>query len=448
MARAPQALVGALAALLLTCSPDPTGATAGSELLAGAASVVVTLPADTPLGGYGGFPRRAWVPDLLGRWPDAFWFRPAAGVHDPIRVRTLLLESAGTRVLWLATDLVGIERSLLAEARRRLARAGLHYSALIVSASHTHSGPGAYARSSIFSLLAVDRESPRVRDSLLGAIQESARLAEGRKRAAAAGTGKTEVPGIARSRVGMPLDQELGVLKVTGADGRPLAVVWNYAVHGTALPPRNLLLSADLMGEAGARIEQALGVPALFVNGAAGDVSPRRRGWAGVSQAGTALAAGALAVWQHIAPEPQPRLAVVVQSATLSAPALSVRNCLGGWVPPAMRVSLGSMIGASGELIALAVGRTAWVTIPGELESKLGLEVKAAGRRDFEEVFVAGLSNDYLAYFLTPEQYRRPDYIACGSLYGERGGEIMRDAAIAALRRLAGSLRPAINPAR
>ena len=39
---------------------------------------------------------------------------------------------------------------------------------------------------------------------------------------------------------------------------------------------------------------------------------------------------------------------------------------------------------------------------------------------------------------LTAADYRRPSYIACGSLYGERGGEIIRDAAIAALRRLRG----------
>jgi hypothetical protein len=57
-------------------------------------------------------------------------------------------------------------------------------------------------------------------------------------------------------------------------------------------------------------------------------------------------------------------------------------------------------------------------------------------RQRFPHVFIAGLANDYLGYFLTPASYRRQSYIACGSLYGERGGEIVRDAALAALRRL------------
>ena len=54
-----------------------------------------------------------------------------------------------------------------------------------------------------------------------------------------------------------------------------------------------------------------------------------------------------------------------------------------------------------------------------------------------DEAFVAGYSNDYLGYFLTRQDYGRPSYVACGSLYGETGGEIVRDAAVDLLDRLA-----------
>jgi len=83
------------------------------------------------------------------------------------------------------------------------------------------------------------------------------------------------------------------------------------------------------------------------------------------------------------------------------------------------------------------VGRSAWVTIPGELETRLGREIKAAGAARFDHVFVAGVSNDYLGYLLTPEASAHSSYIACASLYGERGGELMRDGAILLLGRLA-----------
>lgn len=427
--------LGALAAALVVALAPAPGPGAAA-LLAGAASVEVSLPAGTPLGGYGGFPRRAVVPDVLGRFPHAFWFTPSTGVHDPLRARGLVLERGTTRVLWLAVDLVGTDPGLVAALRERLQQRGLDYSAIVVSASHTHSGPGAFADSEVFGFIALDRLSPGVRSAIVDGLVGAAREAEARKVAARTWSGRAEVRGITDSRVDGPLDPELAVLKVTDVRRRPVALLWNYAIHGTAVGRDNSLLSGDLMADASARIERELGVPALFINGAVGDVSPRPRGWAGVEEAGRALAAGALAAWRGARPEAGPRLAVAVERVTLPSPALSLKNCLGAWIPSGVTLGLGRALPASAELTAVAVGDTALVTIPGELETSLGLDVKAAAKTGLRRVLVAGVSNDYLGYFLTPVHYRHPSYIACGSLYGERGGEIIRDGAIAALRRL------------
>jgi hypothetical protein len=434
-----------LVAPILWPGAVPAAPTPTERLLAGAAAVDVSLPPGVPLGGYGGLPRRAWLPDVFGGHPYAFWFRPSAGVHDPFRVRSLVLESGRVRLLWLAVDLVGIDPTLLTELRARLARQGLGDVAVIVAASHTHSGPGAYGDSALFGFIAIDRRSTAVRDRILDGLERAAREAVERKGPASVAWGRTEVADISDSRVHEGLDPELGVLKVTRPDGRPVAIVWNYAIHGTALGRDNLLLSGDLMGEASARLEREMGVPALFVNGAVGDVSPRPRGWPGVKAAGDALAAGAARAWAG-AGEGSRELEVVLARVTLPAPTIALRNCVGGWAPGGMTLGLSAALPSSAEIVAVSVGRTGWVTIPGELDTRLGATVKAAGRGRFDHVFVAGVSNDYLGYFLTPEHYRRPSYIACGSLYGERGGEIVRDAAVAALDRLAGA--PGTRPPR
>jgi neutral/alkaline ceramidase-like enzyme len=426
----------AVAIGIIIALPGPALAVRGdAALVAGAASVEVALPPGTPLGGYGGFPRRAWLPDLLGRYPYAFWFRPSVGVHDPLKVRGLELESGNMRLLWLAVDLVGIDPSLLAELRQRLARRGLGYSAVIVSASHTHSGPGAYAASWLFGFLAVDRLSPAVRGRILDGLESAARQAGARKVTARVASGHAEVRDIAESRVQQPLDLTLGLVKILTRDGRLLAVIWNYAVHGTALGRDNFLISGDLMGEAGTRIEREIGVPALFVNGAVGDVSPRPRGWRGVETAGQALADGALRALKDARLEPD-GLQIATEHVVLPSPTLSLRNCLDGWAPGWMTIGLQGPLPSSTEVIAVRIGQTGWVTIPGELETRLGLEIKARTGEWFSQVLIAGLSNDYLGYFLVPADYRRPSYIACGSLYGERGGEILRDSALNALRRL------------
>jgi hypothetical protein len=399
--------------------------------------VDVALPEGTPLAGYGGFPRRAWMPDLFGRHPHAFWFRPSRGVHDPVRARALALDDGRASLVWLAVDLVGADPSLVGELRARLTRAGLAYSALILSASHTHSGPGAYAESALFAFVAVDRLSPDVRGRILDALERAVRGAHARRAPARVGVGVGEVLDIARSRVQAPLDPALGVLKVVAAaDGRPIALLWNYAIHGTALGRSNALVSGDLMAEASARIEQRLGAPALFVNGAVGDVSPAGRGWPGVRDIGERLAREALAVWDRITPAEETSLAVAAGTAALPAPALSLRNCLGRWLPAWLRVGLSAALPRTADLLAVRIGRSGWVSVPGELETRLGREVKASGAGRFEHVFVAGVSNDYLGYFMGPEAYGRPSYVACASLYGERGGELLRDAAIAVLARL------------
>jgi len=447
MARALRALAAAV--VLLGSGIQPAAAAPSARLLAGAMSVTVSLPDDTPLGGYGGFPRRAWLPDLIGRYPDTFWFRPSTGEHDPIKVRALVLEAGSVRVLWLTLDVVGMDPTLLADLRARLDRLGLRYAAVIAAASHTHSGPGAYARSDLFGLLALDRESPRVRGRIFAAMEEAARQAERRKRPASVGTGRAEVAGITDSRVHGALDPELGVLRVMGADKRPIAVVWNYAIHGTMLGRENSKLSGDVMGDAAARIEEQLGAPALYVNGAVGDVSPRQRGWDGVAATGKVLSAAVLALWPRIAADPDQRVITGAETAALPAPGLELRNCLGRWIPRGTRLGLRSALPSTAEIAAVSVGRGAWVAIPGELDTQLGLEIKTAGRARFTHTFVAGVANGYQGYFIATQHFRAPSYISCGSLYGERGGEIVRDAALGALREVAERRAPRpVRPAR
>jgi len=396
----------------------------------------MTPPVGVPLAGYGGFGRRLFIPDLLNRYPYAFWFKPSRGIHLPIMVRALILERGGVRVLLMAVDLVGIDPQLVRDLRTRLASEGLNYTAVILAASHTHSGPGVFARSRLFEFLALDRFVPEIADRLLQGMTRAARQAELRKIPVRVGGGSGTAAGIATSRLALPLDPEVGVLKIVAQDGAPVALLWNYAVHGTALGQENLRLSGDLMGIADRRLERSLGVPALYTNGAVGDVSPARHGLDGAEALGGALAREVLAVWSRVTPEADSGLSVLVEPLELPAPRLALRSCLGRWVPRSVTLGLGWALPEQSELIGVAVGAHAWVTVPGELQTQLGQEVKAEGRRLFRSTFIVGLANNYLGYFLTLAASRRAGYLECASFYGERGGEIVAERAKALLRRL------------
>jgi hypothetical protein len=72
-----------------------------------------------------------------------------------------------------------------------------------------------------------------------------------------------------------PIDPEIGILRVDHADGRPLAVVYNFACHPIMNPP-STGNSADYPGFASKVIEEELGngTVALFVQGCGGDINP------------------------------------------------------------------------------------------------------------------------------------------------------------------------------
>jgi hypothetical protein len=404
--------------------------------LAGAATADITPPVGTPLAGYGGLGRRLLIPDLLDRHPHAFWFKPSRGVHLPIMARALVLERGAVRVLWIAVDLVGVDSQLVSDLRSRLASEGHRYTAVIVAASHTHSGPGGFARSGFLGFVALDRFVPEIADHLLQGMVRATRQAEANKRPARVGGGSGAATGITTSRLDLPLDPELGVLKVVAADGTPLALLWNYAIHGTVLGKANLQFSGDLMGVAAQRLERRLGVPALYTNGAVADVSPTRRRLEGAEALGEVLAREVLAVWNRVTLEREPQLHALVERFNLPEPRLTLRACLGRWVPRALTVGLGRALPAESELVGVAVGAHAWLTIPGELQTQFGHELKAEGRRYFRGTFVVGLANDYLGYFLTREAFRRVGYVQCASLYGESGGEAVAEQANALLKRL------------
>jgi neutral ceramidase len=421
---------------LLVLLPSSAGARPAPTVRAGAAVAELPLPAGVPVAGYGGPARRLLVPDLFGRYPHAFWLRPSTGVRDPIMARALVLDTAAERLLWVAVDLVAVDPALVGEVRARAAAVGRAYTAVIVSASHTHSGPGAYIDSEVFGALATDRYDAEVRRAVLDGILAAVEGAERDTAPALVGAGTTTAPALTESRLDRPLDPELALLKLVRPGGQAVALVWNYAIHGTALPAANLRLSADVMGEASHRLERTLGAPALFVNGAVGDVSPRGHGEAAVADTGGQLATTVGAAWARVPVAGDAGLEILHGRIDLPPPFVSVRNCLGRWVPGGLTVPLGSALPRSAELVAVALGPSAWVTVPGELETRLGQVVKAAGRRHFPVAFVAGLSNGYLGYLLTVDAYHRRGYIECASLYGERAGETVARAAAGLLERL------------
>jgi neutral/alkaline ceramidase-like enzyme len=435
-------LVGVLVALTSIVASAGAAERCAECVTAGAGHAPLRVPPGTPLAGYGGLARRLLFPDLLSRYPYAFWFRPSVGQHDPVGARALVLESPTSRVAWVTVDLIAVDRAFTAALQERLAATSFPPATLIVSASHTHSGPGAFMDSALAGLIAVDRMDSTVRSALIEGAAAAIRRADGARVPALIAATRVTAPAVTSSRIREPLDPEIVVLKVTRTDGKALAVVWNFAIHGTMFPAGSLQLSGDVMGAASALLEQRLGAPALFVNGAVADVSPAGHGMTALRETAGALAAAVEAGWAEARAVPAVGLRVARRSVALPRPAVSLKRCVGSWVPGFFAIPLFGLA-AETELVGAAVGDTAWVTIPGELQTSFGLAIKRELRGLFGTVFLAGLSNDYLGYFMGPEAAGSKSYVACATLYGPDTATCLTDAALDLFYRLAERPRPA-----
>src|SRR4029078_824309 len=72
-------------------------------------------------------------------------------------------------------------------------------------------------------------------------------------------------------------DDTLLVARATDDGGRVLATLVNYACHPTTLAWDNKLLSPDFVGAMREILEHAFAAPALFLQGAEGEISPREQ---------------------------------------------------------------------------------------------------------------------------------------------------------------------------
>jgi hypothetical protein len=71
-----------------------------------------------------------------------------------------------------------------------------------------------------------------------------------------------------------PVDPRLTVIRFDRPDGAPIAVLVHFAAHPVMTPGAVLKFSADYPGALRNTVEEALKVPCLFIQGAAGNLSP------------------------------------------------------------------------------------------------------------------------------------------------------------------------------
>ncbi|EDM76071.1 hypothetical protein PPSIR1_41354 [Plesiocystis pacifica SIR-1] len=204
---------------------------------------------------------------FLGGYGAPFTRGVTTGVHDSIYARTMAVGLGDDGVILSVVDAVGMGNQWTREIRQQAAAAtGLSEEQIIISTTHTHSGPDFQGLWGGVSSAYRDKVIDETVDSMASAWADrvDANLS------AAAGTADN------RNRRDWGFtDDELFVLEARSlADDALLGTLLSFAAHPVILPESNKELSRDYCGYVVDNLEADTGGPVLFFNGILGDVSP------------------------------------------------------------------------------------------------------------------------------------------------------------------------------
>ena len=225
---------------------------------AGFAKVPITPPLGAELAGYG-----------------VYLERRATEVHDDLFARALALEDdAGERVLLLSLDLLGLSWELNDAIAAQVAdAAGLTADRVLVSCTHTHSGP---ATSSLEGWGQID---PSYIESIPVRCADASAEAIAALHPVRIGTAHSDVRalGFNRVRPDGPIDRGLHLLRIDGMDGTPEVVLFTHGCHPVSIDRRTAAgtaISGDWPGLVARRLREEGFGEAIFRLGPCGDIDP------------------------------------------------------------------------------------------------------------------------------------------------------------------------------
>jgi neutral ceramidase len=285
-----------------------------------------------------GFPTMGYVRD------DAI----ARGQHTRLFARAIVFRQGDTKLALVTTDLGFTPGGLLEEVAAREARRGFSQRNVIISASHTHSGPAGFSNFQSDNFVAPTSGTPtdfkvvgdtRLYGFLIDRVARAIERADDGLGPARAGWGTTSLAGVTDNRsleahladhgLDLPygtgrvdedpggylhtIDPEVDVLRVDRVTRKrriPMGAWLNFADHGTVNPFQFGVYNADHHGPASRIFEQGVRkagrVPAghevvgAYGNADAGDMTAalRGRGPAYAERVGRAEARAMLRAWR------------------------------------------------------------------------------------------------------------------------------------------------------
>jgi hypothetical protein len=406
---------------------------------------------------------REWPVRLIGGFEQPL----AAGAHDRLHARAIVLDDGRSKVALVVADSCYIPRSLFDAAKRLAEEAtGIPASHMIMAATHTHTAPpskpeGASAIELSYQELmkkqiaqAVIEANRRLQPARIGwSVRQEPSELHNRRWWMKPGTIPPDPFGNTTDKVRMnppraspdlvkpvgPTDPGFSVVSIRGTNGKPIALLANYSLHYVGGIPGKQV-SADYFGEFARQIAgrlQAQGADPDFVgilsNGTSGDVNnidfehpaSRVEPFEKIRQVAGRLADSALAAYgdtkfQNWVPldaevkelplkyrKPTPEMAARARRVLVRSDEQNLPLHAKAYAERILHL-IEMPEFADVELGAMGVGDLGIVAIPCEVFTETGLEIKA--KSPFRTTFTMELANGHYGYLPTPEQHELGGY--------------------------------------
>ena len=393
-----------IASLVFTSSLLLSAEPPSSLFKAGAGKRDVTPKEPVPMWGYGA--RHAAL---------------SAGAADPLYASAVVIQAGDKKLAIVGLDLgrSPVEKSIQNIRARIKEKAGIDYS--FIAGSHSHHGPvleltdeEGKGKGKFDAALRYYKE---LEDGIVAAILE----ADSRLVPAKIATGVVKLDGFNRNRQTKiepkSADRDLGVIRLDDANGKPIAVIVNFTGHPTMIPAEVLKFSADYAGVMKDTVEKEFGGQAVFMQGAAGDMSVNAGENKGYQGFGKALGLEVVKLVSSLKTEEVAKPSIEVKEERFK---FSSRT---DWNSPGVKAAFGMAFfpelipnyideyteGIRPRLtVALLNGDIALVGASGEFFCNHSIRLKERAR--VKQLFFFGYCNGYHQYFPTIEAVAEGGY--------------------------------------
>lgn len=377
-------------------------------------------------------------------------------VHDELCLKGCLLDDGTKKILIFSLDLLGLDAPFIEDVKRSVEKsAGIPYGNILLSCTHTHSGP--HTR----SLEGIELDTSyleSLKEKILEAAAEAVTAApvdcDGFHYSAKCDENiNSRVIHADNSCSYLPVDKELFPLAdnirdrelamlyfFSKHDGMPYLTIVNYAAHPLASQSPGISghsISADYPGVIRRKVEAQLGGKCIFISGACGDLHPcgMENGFDRMERMGNAIAE---IVVKHsfcaLRSDDKYKIADFLETMTVPCRVkFDDERCIEAPLPA---------YNGAGETVAeiqlAAAGDVALVGVPGELLAEPGLEIK--WHSPFRKTLICYNSTGYLSYIPHANAFLQGGYEAKTSHLETLGAFKIVTAAVNGLHELKGKM--------